>query len=130
MTEQEFVTKATDLTKQIVDILADKEYAKLASLAQIDSSWVEEGQTQEEAFVSFGEWLDGQLAMWEEDEERSFVVDHFDESCLEEIVLEEDNTSFATYNPTNAGEELDFWFELKYRIENDEHIIVILNVNI
>lgn len=31
MTEQEFVTKATDLTKQIVDILADKEYAKLAS---------------------------------------------------------------------------------------------------
>ncbi len=130
MTEQEFVTKATDLTKQIVNAVADKEYTKLASLAQIDSSWVEEGQTQEEAFVSFGEWLDGQLAMWEEDEERSFVVDHFDESCLEEIVLEEDNTSFATYNPTNAGEELDFWFELKYRIENDEHIIVILNVNI
>lgn len=130
MTEQEFVTKATDLTKQIVDTLADKEYAKLASLAQIDSSWVEEGQTQEEAFVSFGEWLDGQLAMWEEDEERSFVVDHFDESCLEEIVLEEDNTSFTTYNPTNAGEELDFWFELKYQIENDEHIIVTLNVNI
>lgn len=68
--------------------------------------------------------------MWEEDEEQSFVIDHFDESCLEEIVLEEDNTSFVTYNPTNAGEELDLWFELKYQIENDEHIIVTLNVNI
>ena len=107
-----------------------KSTRSLPPLAQIDSSWVEEGQTQEEAFVSFGEWLDGQLAMWEEDEERSFVIDHFDESCLEEIVLEEDNTSFATYNLTNAGEELDFWFELKYRIENNEHIIVTLNVNI
>lgn len=130
MTEQEFVAKATDLTKQIMNAVADKEYAKLAFLAQIDSSWAEEGQTQEEAFVSFGEWLDGQLAMWEEDEEQSFVIDHFDESCLEEIVLEEDNTSFVTYNPTNAGEELDLWFELKYQIENDEHIIVTLNVNI
>lgn len=130
MTEQEFITKATDLTKQIVDAIADKEYAKLAALAQVDSSWAKEGQTTEEAFASFGEWLDGQLAMWEEDEERPFVVDHFDESCLEEIVLEEDNTSFATYNPTNAGEELDFWFELQYRIEDDEHIAVTFNVNI
>ena len=130
MTEQEFITSATDLTKQIVDAIADKEYAKLATLAQVDSSWTKEGQTKEEAFASFGEWLDGQLAMWEEDEERTCVVDHFDESCLEEIVLEEDNTSFATYNPTNAGEELDFWFELQYRIEDSEHIAVTFNVNI
>ena len=34
MTEQEFITSATDLTKQIVDAIADKEYAKLATLAQ------------------------------------------------------------------------------------------------
>lgn len=54
MTEQEFVAKATDLTKQIVNAVADKEYAKLAFLAQIDSSWAEEGQTQEEAFYHLG----------------------------------------------------------------------------
>lgn len=129
MTEQEFIVKATKLVKQIVDAIADKEYAKMASFAQIDSSWVESEQTQEEAFLAFGVWLDEQLAMWEEDEQRKFVVDHFDESCLEDIELI-NNRSFVTYNPTNSGEELDFWFEIIFEIENNEQIIATFNINI
>lgn len=128
MTEQEFIVKATKLVKQIVDAIADKEYAKMASFAQIDSSWVEPEQTQEEAFLAFGEWLDEQLDMWEEDEQRKFVVDHFSESCLEDIKLE-NNRSFVTYNPTNSGEELDFWFEIIFEIENDEQIIATFRIN-
>ena len=129
MTEQEFIVKATDLVKQIVDCIAEKEYVKLASFLKIESSWIEPGETQEDGFRTFGEWLDEQLAMWEEDEEREFVVDHFDEKCLEEIELV-DNKSFVTYNPTNSGEELDLWFEIDFEIDKDEQITATLNVNI
>lgn len=129
MIEQEFIVKATDLVKQIVDGIAEKEYVKLASFSKIESSWIERGETQEDGFRTFGEWMDEQLAMWEEDEEREFVVDHFDEKCLEEIELV-DNKSFVTYNPTNSGEQLDLWFEIDFEIDKDEQITATLNVNV
>ena len=68
--------------------------------------------------------------MWEEDYDEKYVVDHFDESCLDEIELENDNTSFVTYRPTNAGEELDFWFEIEFKVEEDGRITAIFDVNI
>ena len=129
MTEQEFKSKATELVKVIVNNIADKKYDELAAVAQIHSSWVESGQTQEQAFLEFGKWLDEQLAMWAEDEEREFVVDRFDEACLGDIDLEEDNTSFTTYNPTNSGEELDFWFEIDFKVEENGPITATFNVN-
>lgn len=129
MTEQEFIVRAKDLVKHIVDSIADKEYRKLAHFTQINSNWRKAGQTQEAAFVEFGEWLDEQLAMWEQDEERKFVIDHFNESCLEKIEVD-NNQSLVTYNPTNAGEELDLWFEIDFKIENDSHIISTFNVNL
>lgn len=130
MTEQEFTIKATELVKSIVNNIADKKYAELAAVAQIDSSWVKPGQTQEQAFLEFGKWLDEQLAMWAEDEEREFVIDRFDESCLEEIEPEDDNRAFVTYNPTNSGEELDFWFEISLVVEDNYQITATLNVNL
>lgn len=129
MTEQEFKSKATELVKVIVNNIADKKYDELAAVAQIHSSWVESGQTQEQAFLEFGKWLDEQLAMWAEDEEKEFVVDRFDEACLGDIELEEDNTSFTTYNPTNSGEELDFWFEIDFKVEENGPITATFNVN-
>lgn len=129
MTEQEFKTKATELVKSIVNNIADKKYDELAAVAQIHSSWAESGQTQDQAFLEFGKWLDEQLAMWAEDEEKEFVVDRFDEACLNDIELEEDNTSFTTYNPTNSGEELDFWFEIDFKVEENGQITATFNVN-
>lgn len=129
MTEQEFKTKATELVKSIINNIADKKYDELAAVAEINSSWIKEGQTKEQAFLEFGEWLDEQLAMWAEDEEREFVIDRFDEACLDDIELEEDNTSFTTYNPTNSGEELDLWFEIAFKIEGNGQITATLNVN-
>lgn len=129
MTEQEFKLKATELVKVIINNIADKKYADLAAVAQIHSSWVESGQTQEQACLEFGKWLDEQLAMWAEDEEKEFVIDRFDEACLGDIELEEDNTSFTTYNPTNFGEELDLWFEISFKVEENERITATFNVN-
>ncbi len=129
MTEWEFKTKAAGLVKSIVNNIAAKKYTELAYFARIDPSWVKPGQTQEQAFSDFGEWLDGQLSMWEEDEERKFVVDGFDESCLDDIELDEDNTSFTTYNPTNSGEELDIWFEIKFGLDENGQITATFNVN-
>lgn len=128
MTEQKFTEKATELIKRTVDAISEKEYTKIASFAQINSSWVEAGQTQEEAFAAFGEWLDEQLAMWEEEEEIPFVVDPFSQVSLGNIELE-DTASFVTYVPTNSGEEMDFWFEFDFNIESDERITVTFNVN-
>ncbi|MDE6732547.1 MAG: hypothetical protein K2J77_06695 [Oscillospiraceae bacterium] len=130
MKEQEFIKQATELVEKIVNNIADKKYAKLASIAKIDDSWIDEGQTQEQAFLGFGKWLDEQLAMWAEDEEREFVIDHFDESCLEEIEPEDDNRAFVTYNPTNSGEELDLWFEIDLKVEENDRITATLNVNL
>lgn len=129
MTDREFKSKATELVKVIINNIADKKYGELASVAEINSSWIESGQTQEQAFAEFGEWLDGQLATWEEDEEKPFVVDRFDKACLDDIELEEDNTSFATYNPTSFGEPLDFWFEIAFKLGEDDGITATLNVN-
>ena len=39
MTEKEFIEKATELIKQIVNAIADKKYTALASLAKIDLNW-------------------------------------------------------------------------------------------
>lgn len=131
MTEQELTVKATGIIKQMIDTIADKKYEKLASFMRLDPSWIEEGQTLTEAFVGFGEWIDGQLAMWEEDEGRKFQIDHFDKTCIEGIDLLENQTSaMATYQPTNAGERLDFWFEITFTVGDSEAMIAELNINI
>ena len=132
MTEQEFKAKATELIKLMVDTIADKDYTKLISSIPPKPSWAsfnDAEPTPENDCLGFGEWLDGQLAMWEEYEDKKFVVDHFDESCLEEIELENDNTSFVTYNPTSFGEQLDFWFEIDFEVK-DGQITAIFDVNI
>lgn len=132
MTQQEFTVKATNMIKQMIDIIADKEYEKLASFVR--PSWNTKGETLTEAFMEFGEWIDGQLEMWEEYEGRKFVIDHFDESCMEELdfhSLEKQNFTMTTYQPTNQGEDIaEFWFEIAFTIENNEEIIAELNINI
>lgn len=131
MTEQKFKAKAAELIKLMVDTIADKEYKKLVSSIPPKPSWssfIDAESTPENDCLGFGEWLDGQLAMWEKDEDKKFVVDHFNESCLDEIELEDDNTSFVNYRPTSFGEELDFWFEIEFEVKG-EYIIAIFDVN-
>ena len=73
-----------------------------------------------------------QLAMWEEYEGKKFVVDHFEKSCMENIHeerLEIDKGDMVSYNPTSFGEQLDFWFEIEFFIENGQ-IKAVFDVNI
>lgn len=131
MTEQEFKAKATELIKLMVDTIADKEYTKLVSSIPPKSwaSFIDAEPTLENDCLGFGKWLNEQLAMWEEDENKKFVVDRFNEACLGKIELLNDNTSCVTYRPTSLGEELDFWFEIDFEVI-DEQITAIFDVNI
>lgn len=132
MIEQEFKAKATELIKLMVDTIADKEYIKLTSIISPKPSWASYNDaeaTPENICLGFGQWLDEQLVMWEEDYDKKFVVDHFDQSCLDSIELRNDKTSFVTYRPTSLGEELDFWFEIDFKVKN-EQIIAMFDVNI
>lgn len=135
MIESEFKTKAQELIKLMVDTIADKEYTKLVSSIPPKSSWasfIDTEQTSENACLGFGKWLVEQLAMWEEDEGKKFVVDHFERSCMENIHeerLEIDKRDIVSYNPTSFGEQLDFWFEIEFFIENGQ-IKAVFDVNI
>ena len=73
-----------------------------------------------------------QLAVWEEDEGKKFVVDHFEKFCMENIHEERlkiDKRDMVSYNPTSFGEQLDFWFEIEFFIENGQ-IKAVFDVNI
>ena len=138
MVESGFKTKAQELIKLMVDTIADKEYAKLASSIPPKLSWaafIDAEPTSENACLGFGKWLVEQLAMWEEYEDKEFVVDHFQKSCMEDIDdtdearLETDNSDVVCYRPMSFGEELDFWFEIEFFTE-DGQIKAVFDVNI
>lgn len=132
MTEQELKAKSIELIQQMVNTISNKEYTALAAAIAPKLSWadfIDAEPTLENACLGFGQWLDGQLALWEEDYGKKFVVDNFNESCLDEIALKEDNTSFVTYSPTSLGEELDFWFEIELEAK-DGQIAASFDVNI
>ena len=132
MTEQQFKVKAAELIKLMIDTIAEKDYIKLVSVIPPKSSWAsfnDAETTTENACLGFGKWLDEQLAIWEEYEDKKFVVDDFNEDCLDEIELENDNTAFVTYRPTSFGEELDCWFEIEFEVKGEE-ITSMFDVNI
>ena len=138
MVESGFKTKAQELIKLMVDTIADKEYAKLVSSIPPKLSWasfIDAEPTAENACLGFRKWLVEQLAMWEEEEDKKFVVDHFQKSCMENIDdadearLETDNRDMVCYTPTSFGEQLDFWFEIEFFKENGQ-IKAVFDVNI
>ena len=101
MVESGFKTKAQELIKLMVDTIADKEYAKLVSSIPPKLSWaafIDAEPTSENACLGFGKWLVEQLAMWEEYENKEFVVDHFQKSCMEDI----DDTDEARLETDNS----------------------------
>lgn len=124
-----------ELIQLMVDTIANKEYAKLVSSIPPKLSWasyIDAEPTAENACLGFGTWLGEQLAMWEEDEDKTFVVDPFKKSCMEDIHearLEKERRDMVCYNPTSFGEPLDFWFEIELFIE-DERLKAEFDVNI
>lgn len=136
MAESDFKAKAQEMIQLMIDTIADKEYAKLVSSIPPKPSWasyIDMEPTSENACLGFGKWLTEQLALWEEDEDKKFVVDHFETSCIMEDIhetrLEIDERDMASYSPTSFGEQLDFWFEIEFFIENGQ-MKAVFDVNI
>lgn len=133
MTQHEFTTKATEMIKDMVNTIADKDFPRLDASIPPKTTWakyIDAEETVENACIGFGKWLGEQLAMWEEDNGQKYVVDHFTLECLDEI--EEPcngEVSINTYNPTSFGEQLDFWFEIEFYVTN-EQITVVFDINI
>lgn len=135
MEKSEFKTKIEELVQLMVNAIADKEYAKLVSSIPPKLSWasyIDAEQTLENACLGFEKWLVEQLALWEEDYDKKFVVDHFEKSSMEDIHkerLEAYKKVMVSYNPTSFGEPLDFWFEIEFFIENGQ-IKAVFDINI
>ncbi|WP_124098525.1 hypothetical protein [Ruminococcus sp. Marseille-P6503] len=135
MAELGLKTKAEELVKLMVDTIADKDYAKLVSSIPPKLSWasfIDAEPTSENACLGFGKWLIEQLAMWEDDYGKKFVVDHFNKLCMEEVdesKLETNNRTMISYDPTSFGESLDFGFEIEFFMENGQ-IAAVFDVNI
>ena len=82
--------------------------ATYATVTSLDDSWLDEDKSLEDCYIKSREWLDGQLELWAEDEEKEFVIDNFVIDAIDELEVDE-NEVFVTYNPTSHGEKLDFW---------------------
>ncbi len=129
MTKQEFAAKATELIQLMVDTIADKNFIKLTSSIPPRSLWasfIDAQATPENGCLGFGKWLNELLAIWEDEYDKKFVIDHFSASCLDKKELREGN--IVTYHPTSFGEKLDFWFEIDFKVEN-EQLTAVFDIN-
>lgn len=129
MTEQQWKEKLNGKVKQIINYIANQEYSKLCKITKIDSSWFGDKKTQMEGIEIFAEWLEEQLKIWSEDEEKEFVIDPYNEKYFK-IQHFEENQAFAVFKPHSHNEELDFWFEFTFFIHADDNIISEFNINI
>lgn len=128
MNEEQFKAAAKERIKAIVNYISQNEFDKLSSITLIERSWCGDSGTQTEGIETFAKWLKEQLELWEEDFGHEFVVDPYDEKGLSIGILE-NGRSFATYNPTSHGEEIDFWFEIKLYLKENDKLISKFNIN-
>ncbi len=129
MTQIEFETKAKSLVRTLINYISCNEFSEIAKVAKIDSSWCSDGKTQEEGIKSFEEWIKGQLQLWAEDYGKDYVIDSYNENKFNLGILK-NNRSFSEYTPTSYGEDLDFWFELDIKVNEDNNLSLCFNVNI
>lgn len=129
MTDEQLESAAKERVKSIINYISGEEFDKLSSVTLINSSWCDEGKPQEDGIKEFAEWLKEQFKLWEEDYGQKYVVDPFDEACLDlgDFV---NGRYFAVYNPTSHGEGIDFWFEIKLHLNESSELISEFNINV
>lgn len=82
MTEQEFYNKAAENVRQIVNCIAEHKYANLQTVTEINLEVHSHFRTQSEAINQLTTWLDNQLKIWSEYENKNYIVDYFKEDFL------------------------------------------------
>lgn len=125
MTRQQFKDKAVENVSQIVNYIANHEYEKLHTVTNIKTSLYGDDVTLE----MIGDWLDRQLRMWSEYENKEFVIDAFEEKNFKISDLK-DNKAFASFLPHSHHEELSFVFEFDFIIDDNDNITSEFSVNI
>ena len=125
MTKQQFKDKVIENVTQIVNYIANHEYAKLHTVTNIKTSLYGDEVTLE----MIGGWLDEQLKICSEYENKEFVIDAFEEEYFKILELK-DNKAFAYFNPHSHHEELDFVFEFDFIMDDNGNITSEFSVNI
>lgn len=130
MTEHQFHEEAIENVRQIVNYIADHEYEKLQTVTIIDLSVHSFFKTQSEAIEEITAWLEEQLKIWSEYENKEFVVDHFDEKYFYFKIRQfDDNHAFGYFISHSHDGELDFVFEFVF-VMDDDHITSKFSINI
>lgn len=130
MTEQQFREEAVENVRQIVNCIADHEYEKLRTVTAIDLSVHSSYKSQFEAIEEITAWLEEQLQIWSEYENKEFVVDHFDEKYFYFNIHQfESNSAFGYFRPHSHGEELDVTFEFDFAVD-DERVVSLFSINV
>ena len=124
MTKQQFKDKAIENAAQIVNYIASHEYTKLHTVTNIKTSLYGDEVTLE----MIGRWLDEQLKIYSENEDKEFVIDAFEEEYFKILELK-DNKAFAYFNPHSHHEELDFVFEFAFIMDDNGNITSEFSVN-
>lgn len=130
MTEQKFREEAIENVRQVVNCIADHEYEKLQTVTTIDLSVHSSFKTQSEAIKEITTWLEEQLQIWSEYENKELVIDHFDEKYFHfKIHPFEGNSAFGYINPHSHDEELELVFEFNFVVD-DDHVTSRFSINI
>ena len=124
MTKQQFKDKAIENAAQIVNYIANHEYAKLHTVTNIKTSLYGDAVTLE----MIGEWLEEQLKICSEYENKEFVIDAFEEKYFKILELK-DNRAFAYFNPHSYNERFDFVFEFDFIMDDNGNITSEFSVN-
>lgn len=121
MTEQEFYKKAAENVRQIVNCIADHEYSKLQTVTEINLEVHHHFKTQSEAMNQLTTWLDDQLKIWSEYENKKCIVDYFNEKYFDfKIDRFDRKKAFGSYMPHSYGEELCFIFEFDFIVDVED----------
>lgn len=129
MTEQQFCEKAIENVRQIVNCIADHEYEKLQTVTAIDLSVHSSFKSQSEAIEKITTWLEKQLQIWSEYENKELIIDHFDEKYFYFKIRQfESNSAFGYFSPHSHEEELELMFEFDF-VMDDDHITSLFSIN-
>lgn len=120
MTEQELYKKAAENVRQIVNCIAEHKYANLQTVTEINLEVHSHFRTQSEAINQLTTWLDNQLKIWSEYENKNYIVDYFKEDYFDFKVDQFDRKkAFGSYVPHSYGEELCLLFEFDFKVKGE-----------
>lgn len=111
-----------------INALANKHYDQLSQFVTVNPSWLRSGESPEKQLASTVAGIEECFALWEEDEGRSYFIDPYESAQLKDFEWS-DGSGFAVYWSTCRGEELDFWFEVYLKLDEQGKPLIFVRIN-